>query len=124
TDKHRLLTVVTAAAFYTQLMAIASAYDLKVGVPLRKHAKVGWVRFYRSKDGGGIFFFDNLNATRENPLPQVWIEEMEVNVQVAPGVLFGDGCQVLKGRPVLPTLKRMANETLRVLEWFERLTRS
>ena len=109
TDKHRLLTVVTAVPSSWQATGIWVGMEIERGVPLYPNAKIGWIRDLPA--GESVQVVDPTGDIRT-------IEHMEVNFEIAPGVLFGDRCEAVKGFPVVPALRGMVNEVSRVVESF------
>jgi len=115
TDKHRLVTVLVTAPATLQFSGLSGGTHFKTGMTLSANAKIGWVKDVPPNEPGpgrGAIYMLDL-ATGELLEP-----EMQVNVKVAPGVLFGDTCQAVKRLPVIRTLERIAEQVSSIVDSF------
>jgi hypothetical protein len=113
TDKHRLITVLFPAADSLHFTGLAGHVHLNRRVTLYTNAKIGWLTDVPpNRPGqGAIYTLDPTTGKLSEP-------KMEVKVDVAPGVRFGDSCDAVERLPVIRTLQRMANEVSRIIESF------
>lgn len=112
TDKHRLITVlVTTVGGMEFTGLVGGGSKFKVGVPIHENAKVGYVR---PLPGNGAYVLDVSNGRPKIKLQK----EVQVNLDITPGIRFGDGCDAIKYLPVIRTLKRIVDEVSRVIESF------
>ena len=111
TDKHRLITVLGTWAVGTSFQGrIGGGSKFKVGVPLYPNAIIGYV--YPLKNDALILDFSNGR-------PQIKkTREIEVNLEITPGIRFADGGKAVQGFPVIPTLNSLLNEVSRIIESF------
>lgn len=115
TDKHRFLTVLGVLPASMSFTGISGGTRFYPRVPLRPNAKVGWVRDVPPNepgaDRGAVYLLDPATGSLMEP-------EMQVNINITPGVVFGDTCQAVERLPVIRTLQRIADEVSRVVESF------
>lgn len=109
-DKHRLITVLTTVVGgITFTGHVGGGSKFNVGMPIHTNANVGYVNPLPSE---GIQVLDI--RTMKIKI----IHEMQVNLDVTPGIRFGDGCDAVKRLPVVPTLNSILNEVSRIIESF------
>ena len=112
TDKHRVITVSPTTIAGMELTGLFGRSTLKRGVPLHPNAKVGHVL---PLPEGGVPILAGFEGGR----PQVEIQhEVGVDVNLTPGVLFGNGSDAVKRLPVIRALHSMTNEVSRIIESF------
>jgi hypothetical protein len=113
TDKHRLLAILAPTADSLSFSGMAGHVHFNRRVTLYTNAKIGWVTDVPpNRPGqGAIYTFDPTTGKLSEP-------KMEVKVDVAPGIRFGDSCQAVKGFPVIRTVDSMANQVSRIIESF------
>ena len=100
-DKHRVIPVIgtrSGAMALTPPPGITLRHiRLKIGVPLKPHAKVGHI--------GG-------------PLPERILRDMHMYVGVAPQIAFGGSQRTIRRRPVTQTLRSVGNEVRKIVDLF------
>lgn len=112
TDKHRVITVVATTIGGMEITGLSGGSTIKHGVSLRQNAKVGHIL---PLPQGGV----PVLAGFTNGQLQIQIQhEVQVDINLTPGVLFGDGCKAVKRLPVIRCLDQMTTEVARVIDWF------
>lgn len=112
TDKHRLITVVTTTPVAMSVSGLYGGASFKRRASLYPHAKVGIIRPLPPE---GLVLIDPRTGQEERR-----VHELEVELEVTPGVRFGDGCEAVRRLLVIRTLQRMADEVSGVVESFAR----
>ncbi len=116
TDKHRLITFLAAVAGGMRFTGIAGGGShFKIGSPLYINAKVGYVR---PLPADGVLVADDPPFSVNGKLRTRIQTEVLVNLDITPGIKFGEGCDTVKGLPVLPTLHRITDKVSRIIESF------
>lgn len=111
-DKHRAITVLATTIAGIEIQGVFGRSTLKRGVSLKLNAKIGHVL---PLPEGGVRVLAGIEGGR----PQIGIQhEVQVNTNLTPRVLFGDGCDAVRRLPVLGVLNRTAHEVSRVIESF------
>lgn len=108
-DKHRLIPVLATTVGGMRIVGLSGGSQIKIGVPLRPHAKVGHLRNL-PRDGV-------LVADRDGGAVRVQYE-VQVDINVTPSIRFGNSCGAVQRLPVMSTLQGMTNEVARVVESF------
>ena len=112
TDKHRVITVVATTIGGMEITGLSGGSTIKHGVSLRQNAKVGHIL---PLPRGGV----PVLAGFTNGQLQIEIQrEVQVDINLTPGVLFGDGCNAVKRLPVIRCLDQMTTEVARVIDSF------
>jgi len=94
-DKHRVIPVVAGWIMGTSVMprfGFTGPFTIKVGVPLKANTKIGEVSSLE--------------------------EEMHMNRRLYSEIKFGEGCDAIKGLPVVGTLARIADQVSKIVKSF------
>ncbi len=108
-DKHHLITVLAVTIGGIELTGMFGKSTIKRGVNIHPNAIVGHVR---ELPADGVPVFDIMER-------RVRIQrEVQVDVSIAPEILFGNSCDAVKRLPVIRTLNSMANKVSGIIESF------
>jgi hypothetical protein len=89
---------------------ISGGTEFKLGKPLKPNAIIGYV--YPLKLNVKYLSFI------QGKTKIVETKEVNMNLNVAPGVRFGDGCDAVKNLPVVNTLVNISNKVSEIIESF------
>lgn len=113
TDKHCLITVINpviAQFSASGLMGGGSRFYNRV--TLHPNTKIGYVMPLS-------FPVPTLNITPDGNIDGIKYEtEVKVDFDLTPGIRFGDGCNAVKGLPVIRVLQRIIGEVSRIIDSF------
>jgi hypothetical protein len=109
-DKHRLITVLTTVVGGMQFSGhVGGGSKFKVGTPIDDNAVIGHARPLPPE---GVLVLD------VSTMRIVTHHEIQADVDVTPGICFGDGCDAVRRLPVTRTLQKMSSEVSRIVESF------
>ncbi len=112
TDKHRLIPIlVVESQGYTFSGLIGGRNPFKLGKALYANAKV-WCVKPLPDDGVPVPDFSSGK-------PKIRMQkDVQVTLDITPGIIFGHGCNAVKHLPVIPTLKEISDEVSHIIESF------
>jgi hypothetical protein len=111
TDKHRLIPILFASVSSTQITGLfGSGSRIKMGVPIRRNAKIGWINPL-------AFPVPTLDFGDGHPRIRMQ-EEMQVKFDVSSSIRFGKGCDAVRNLPIFRTLDSITKEVSRIIESF------
>jgi hypothetical protein len=111
TDKHRIIPVLNTMVAATNFQGlIGGGSRFKVGVTLTPNAVVGHVNPLP-------YDVSYLDFSGERPNVKT-TRQVQVNLDITPGICFGNSCDPLTGLPVIKTLTNISNEVSGIIESF------